>query len=174
MGDILELLEGGDLRSIGRVSEVVDIVSAEHALFGRLFDGMLSDDPVIRMRSADAAEKITAKCPEYLQPYKTLLIEEISSIEQQEIRWHVAQMMPRLKLTESERTAVIKILVKYTDDKSRIVKTFAMQALADMAAKDKSLRPRVIGLLEELVELGSPAMKNRGEKLLERLYNEHE
>lgn len=83
-------------------------------------------------------------------------------------------MMPRLELTESERTAVVKILVKYTDDKSRIVKTFAMQALADMAAKDKSLRPRVIGLLEELVELGSPAMKNRGEKLLERLYNEHE
>lgn len=66
MGDILELLEGGDLRLIGRVSEVVDIVSAEPALFGRLFDGMLSDDPVIRMRSADAAEKITAKCPEYL------------------------------------------------------------------------------------------------------------
>lgn len=83
-------------------------------------------------------------------------------------------MMPRLELTESERTVVVKILVKYTDDKSRIVKTFAMQALADMAAKDKSLRPRVIGLLEELVELGSPAMKNRGEKLLERLYNEHE
>lgn len=83
-------------------------------------------------------------------------------------------MMPRLELTESERTAVVKILVKYTDDKSRIVKTFAMQALADMAAKDKSLRPRVIGLLEELVELGSPAMKNRVEKLLERLYNEHE
>jgi hypothetical protein len=69
---------------------------------------------------------------------------------------------------------VVEILVKYTQDKSRIVKTFSMQALADLAAEEQSLCPRVIGLLEELVETGSPAMRNRGQKLLECLYNEYE
>jgi predicted thioredoxin/glutaredoxin len=57
-------------------------------LFEIVFDGMLSDDPLIRMRSADAIEKITAKRPEYLQPYKEKLIKQIAKSEQQEVRWH--------------------------------------------------------------------------------------
>ncbi|MEK7785160.1 MAG: hypothetical protein AAB658_07015, partial [Chloroflexota bacterium] len=56
---ILKKLEGGDLRSIGRSEEVAADVLADPALFGELFDGMLDDNPLIRMRAADAVEKIT-------------------------------------------------------------------------------------------------------------------
>jgi hypothetical protein len=134
-----------------------------------LFDGMLSDDPIVRMRSADAVEKITAKHPAYLQPYKTELIQQVAKIEQQEVRWHVAQMMPRLELSNQERAVVVEILLGYLDDQSKIVKTFSMQALADLAEQAAVLRDRVIPLLEELTRTGSPAMRSRGRKLLEKL-----
>ena len=57
MDDLVARLQGGDRRSIGRVDEVVREVLADPSLFGRLFEGMLHEDPLIRMRAADAAEK---------------------------------------------------------------------------------------------------------------------
>jgi hypothetical protein len=169
MDDVVKKLEGGDQRSIGRVDEVVGEVLDNPSSFEVIFNAMLSDDPIIRMRSADAVEKITAKHPEYLQPYKEKLVQQVAKIDQQEVRWHIAQMFPRLELSEEERAVVVEILLDYLDDKSKIVKTFSMQALADFAERDTSLRPKVIQLLEELTRTGSPAMKNRGRKLLEKL-----
>jgi len=167
--DILKKLAGGDRRSIGRVSEVVADVLNDPTLFEVVFHGMLSDDPIVRMRSADAVEKITAKHPESLQPHKTTLIQQVAKIEQQEVRWHVAQLVPRLELSEEERAVVVEILLGYLSDQSKIVKTFSMQALADLAEQDASLRFQVIPLLEELTKSGSPSMKSRGRKLLEKL-----
>ncbi len=63
----------------------------------------------------------------------------------------------------------MKILSDYLKDESRIVKTFAMQALSDIAERDEELRPGIIKQLEALTRIGSPAMKSRGKKLLARL-----
>jgi hypothetical protein len=169
MDDILHKLAGQDRRSIGRVNEVVEDVLHDPSLFEVVFDGMLSDDPIIRMRCADAVEKITAQHPEYLQPFKTRLIHQVAKSEQQEVRWHVAQMVPRLDLSVEERELVVAILLDYLSDRSKIVKTFSMQALADLAEEDARLRDRLIPLFEELTEAGSPAMKSRGRKLLRKL-----
>ena len=142
--DILEKLKGGDRRSIGRANEVVADVLRDSTLFDAVFNGMLNDDPIVRMRSADAVEKITAERPEYLEPYKTILLEQVAGIEQQEVRWHVAQMIPHLELSVGELARVTEILRGYLDDKSSIVKTFSMQALADLVEQDAGLLPWVI------------------------------
>ncbi len=106
---------------------------------------------------------------EELEVYKEQLIKQVAKSEQQEVRWHVAQMIPRLDLTREEQTTVLKILDDYLNDKSNIVKTFSMQALADLAEKDINLRVKVIPILEELTRTGSPSMKSRGRKLLQKL-----
>ncbi len=131
---------------------------------------LVDDNPLIRMRAADAVEKITAQHPEYLHPYKAQLGDEVAAIEQQEVRWHVAQMLPRLDLSAAgAASALSNILVGYLDDKSRIVKTFSMQALADLAVHDEALTACVIPILDEQVRVGSPAMQSRGRKLLAKL-----
>jgi hypothetical protein len=169
MNPILDKLKGGDRRSIGRSNEVVVEVLADPGLFGVVFEGMLDDDPLIRMRCADAIEKMTVSHPEYLRPYKTKLIRQVAAIDQQEVRWHVAQLLSRLDLAPKERRAVVAILQGYLKDESKIVKTLSMQALADMAEQDASLRAPIIRQLEELTRSGSPAMKSRGRKLLAKL-----
>lgn len=169
MKEILRKLEGGNRRSIGQVDEVIADVLSEPSLFDALFDGMLSDDPMVSMRAADATEKITGQHPEYLRPYKTRLIEEVAQSEQKEVRWHVAQLIPRLDLSAEERDVAVEILLGYLDDESRIVKTFSMQALADLAERDPGLQSQIIPLLKKLTETGSPAMKSRGRRLLHRL-----
>jgi len=88
---------------------------------------------------------------------------------QQELRWHLAAMVPRLRLNAKERQITISSLHRYLEDRSSIVKTSALQAFADLAQDDPSVRPRVIEILREATRSGTPAMKARGWKLLLRL-----
>ena len=167
--DLVEMLEGGDRRSIGRANEVVDIVLADPKRFAEIFEAMLHADPVVRMRAADAVEKLSARHPEYLYPLKTRLLRQVAKIDQQEVRWHVAAMFSRLKLTQDDRREVLTILDQYLEDKSKIVKTFSMQAMADIALQDSELKPAIYKKLQKLTRTGSPAMQSRGRKLLAKL-----
>lgn len=138
-------------------------------LFDIVFKGLLLDDPVVRMRAADAIEKITTHHSEYLRPYKTILIQHVAKYEQQEVRWHLAQIFPRLDLTTEECKDVVAILKDYLGDESKIVKTFSMQALADLALENPDLYDEVIALLEDSTRTGSPAMKSRARILLKKM-----
>jgi hypothetical protein len=169
MSTILWKLKGGDRRSIGRSNEVVGNVLDDGTLFKEVFQGLWDDDAMVRMRAADAAEKITAIRPEHLKPFKKQLLYEVAMSEQAEVRWHVAQMLPRLKVTADEQALAVEILLSYLNDSSRIVKTSALQALADFALRDAKLHEPVIDLLTNVLQSGSPAMKARGRKLLARL-----
>jgi hypothetical protein len=72
-------------------------------------------------------------------------------------------------LNAQERKRAVEILSDYLKDASKIVKTFAMQALADIAAEDTELRGPILERLKRLTRIGSPAMKSRGRKLLAQL-----
>jgi hypothetical protein len=121
------------------------------------------------MRCADAAEKVTAVHLEYLAPYKHSVLKSLAKVEQAEVRWHVALMLARLPLSASEQTEVINLLTVYMNDRSSIVKTFAMQALYDLAVRYEALRPVALIHIKELIAIGTPAMKARGKKLLANL-----
>jgi len=76
MHAILKKLQGGDRRSIGRVDEVVDSVLGSSALFEELINGLFADVPILRMRTADAVEKVTRVRPELLAAHKKALIQK--------------------------------------------------------------------------------------------------
>lgn len=170
MAKIIHKLRGGDLRSIGRANEVVSEVLQNPSLFEQILRGILHEDPIVAMRSADVVEKVTIQHPEWLQPYKKLLLTEIAAIEQQEVRWHIAQMVPRLQFTKKERKKVAAILIDYLRDKSRIVQTFSLEALVHLAREDHSLQNQVSEVLLKALEEGSPAVKNRAKKLLKKYF----
>ena len=166
---ILPLLEGRDRRTIGRSDQVAELVCEDPKLFPGLIAGLWSEDPLVRMRAADAAEKATRKNHELLQPYKKELLGLMAEATQQELRWHLAAMVPRLPLSARERNLAASLLNGYLEDRSSIVKTFALQGLADLAQNDPGIRPRVLEILREAARNGTPAMKARSRKLLSRL-----
>ena len=167
--DVLLLLRGSDRRSIGRADQVAAIVAKTLRLFPKLIAGLWSADPLVRMRAADASEKVTRKNPGLLTPYKKELLVLMTEATEQELRWHLAVMVPRLPLNAKERQLAISSLNTYLEDRSSIVKTFALQGLADLAQNESSIRPRVVETLREATRNGTPAMKARSRKLLLRL-----
>jgi HEAT repeat protein len=167
--DILARLEGGDRRTIGRADEVAALVARNPRLFSRLMEGLWSENALVRMRAADAAEKVTREKPGLLRPFKGELLDLMGEATQQEVRWHLAAMVPRLALNGRERELAISLLNRYLDDRSSIVRTFALQGMADLAEGEPSIRPSVIEILREATRTGTAAMKARSRKLLMRL-----
>jgi len=166
-----DLLSGGDRRSLGRSNEAEKIALRQPWRFAELIQCLWSDDPVVRMRAADAAEKVTVTRPELLHPHKQELLGLLVEAEQIELRWHLALMVPRLELSARERERAVAALQRYLEDRSSIVKTFAMQGMADLARQDPSLRETTKRILEESLRTGTAAMKARARKLLKELKN---
>ena len=110
---ILAKLKGGDRRSIGKSGEAAMDVSKDPAQFADLFAGLLDEGRLVRMPAADAIDKVTRDRPELPQPWTLELLGTVSTLEDKEMRWHVAQMLPRLKLTPSEQKVVLRILMGY-------------------------------------------------------------
>jgi len=169
MSDILEKLRGGDLRSIGRANEVAQELENNPVLFESVFDGLSSTEPVVRMRSADVIEKATQRKPELLAGYTLKVIQVLTTAEQKEVCWHMAQIAPRLKCNKSEENEIIESLKSYLLHKSKIVQVSAMESLATIAERNNSILNEVIGIITKHKETGSPAIQSRGRKLLQRL-----
>jgi len=166
---LTDRLRGGDSRSLGDVAQVVRRVLRKPALLDELIHAMHDADEIVRMRASDAVEKVSAKHPEYLQPYASLILRCLSKIEQPTVKWHIAQMIPRLSLRASDRVRAQKILFEYLRDEAIFVRTHAMSALSTLAAGDSGLRKSLIPRLRTLRRTGSAAVKNRAGKLLEML-----
>jgi hypothetical protein len=144
-------------------------VSKNQALFPELMKGWWSQDPLVRIRAADATEKVTRKHLDLLRPYKKELLGLMAEAKEQELRWHLAAMVSRLSLNSKERQLATSLLRSYLEDRSSIVKTFALQGLAELSGDDTSIRPGVVAILRRTTRSGTPAMKARSRKLLREL-----
>jgi hypothetical protein len=163
------MLRGGDRRSIGKSNQVVAQILKRPDRLAELIECMWSDDAIIRMRAADAVEKISVQSPALLAPFKAELLGCADETAQAEMRWHMALMLPRLPVTAGERERARVRLREYLSDRSSIVKTFALQGLTELAMGDAAREGEMIDLLQRVGRNGTPAMKARSRKLLLRL-----
>ncbi len=166
---MLNKLRGGNIRSIGRSNEIAADIEENPTLIEKVFPGLYGRDPVLKARSADVIEKATRNKPELLLKHKKEIISILKDESQQEVCWHIAQMIPRLKYTLEEEKEIIDGLNKYLSHKSKIVRVFALVALTDFAEKNQAIVKKVINTIRLHVETGSPAIQARGRKLLKRL-----
>lgn len=130
---LAEMLGGGDRRSIGKSNQIAKLVLSEPTRFAELIECLWDEAAVVRMRAADAAEKVSAVKPELLKAHKQELLGLLAEAEQIELRWHLALMVPRLALSGPERQRAAAGLQRYLEDRSSIVRTFALQGIADLA-----------------------------------------
>lgn len=170
MTNILQKLSEGDLRTTGRSEEVVEDVMKNPELFPELFSGLTNEDTGIRMRSADALEKISAQNSQLLQPYTKDLIKIAEEAGQQEVQWHIAQMFSYIELTDNEKKEVLKILAKYFhESKSNIVKVMSLQTMFNIGRNDLSFKNTLLSLLDESLKSEAASVRSRAKRLKKEL-----
>jgi len=166
---IRSMLSGGERRSIGRADEVAELVRRAPRRAGALIECLWDSDGTVVARAANALEKATRENPSMLAPFKTELLGLMVEAERKELRWQLALMIPRLTLNAAECERAAQILESWLDDSSSIVKTFAMQGLADLTRQRPSLQHKVLDTLRTLSRSGTAAMRARGRILLKEL-----
>jgi hypothetical protein len=166
---IRSMLGGGDRRSIGRANEVVELIQRNPIRIAELVKCLWDSDSLVAMRASDALEKISRVRAALLRRFKEDLLGLAAETTQQEVRWHLAVIIPRLRLTRLECDRFEEILHNYLGDRSSIVKTFAMQGLCDLIPQNPPMRERVTDLIRSLMRTGTAAMRARGRHLLQEL-----
>ncbi len=169
MTSILDKLRGGDLRSTGNADAVAEEIITSPELFTAVFNGLYDDDPIVRMRSADAVEKASKERPELLAGYSSKVLSVLETIDQQEVCWHMAQISPRLVLTQSEKKQIIELLKGLLSHESKIVRVSAMDAMASFAERDETIVDEVKEIIRAQMKSGIPSILSRGRKLLHKL-----
>lgn len=166
MPSVLDRLTGGDLRSIGAADAVALEAREDRRTFDALVGGLGDKDKLVRMRSADALEKASRFQPAWLARHAQALL-AATTCPQLEVRWHVAQMIPRLRWQPAHFHQVTNWLVACLDDDSLIVRTSAMTALAELAEGDAALSSRVAKLLVQSLVSPAASVRSRARKLLQ-------
>jgi len=151
--DLIAKLSFGDLRTTGRVDEVVRDVQQNPALVKDLVECLSHPNSGVGMRAADALEKATSRHPEWLRSYESTLLAIFENADQQEVQWHLAQIIPRLDLSPEEKLRIFPVLkLKYENSKSSIVKTFILQAFVDLSYESPTIRNEVKTILEDAIK----------------------
>jgi hypothetical protein len=163
---ILETLKGTDLRSAGNVDKVKTFIKDQQG-FDQLVAGLLSDDRVLVMRTADSIEKITRTNASYLQPHRSLLLSLLSEADHKELKWHLAQILTRVKLDKEEQKQVASKLRRWALDKSesRIVRVNALQGIFDLAMINPAFSKDLQDLLKTVEPEPVPSIRARIRKI---------
>jgi len=157
------------LRTTGKSDELAKKATNKPLMIKELVLAISDDDKGVRMRAADALQKISESNPKEINKYKKEFI-KYSSINQKEVRWHLAQIYPLLDLSMHERETVIKKLQEWIQtDESNIVKVFSMQAIHDFSIKDDSLKALAKQAILNAMKFNTPSVNSRAKKLLKTL-----
>lgn len=163
------LLAGRHRLHSGRAREVAALILVQHKKLPQLIECLWDDDAGVANRAADALERANFHQPALASPWKDALLGLLAEARENKLRWNLALSVPRIKLSAVEAQRAAAALRTYLEDRSSIVKTAAMQGLADLTRHDPSLLPEVLDMLRILSRSGTPAMRARGRILLKML-----
>lgn len=162
------LAVGGKANSLGKVNDVIELVLHDKSRLDELYNCMFSEDAWVRMRAADAFEKICRQHPDWLQPYIDRFPDELATSTQASIQWHLAQVYKQVELTDAQKQLAITWLKKVLADKDAdwIVAANAMDTLAQFTREGASPKNDLLNVLKVQAQHKSNAVVKRASKYL--------
>jgi len=168
-----ELAEGRNPLALGRVCALTQRFLAHPEQASRLIEFLWDGDEGVASRAADVLERVTRGNPgtsqRVLAPSKEALLGLLPEAVPKKLRWNLALMLGRIPLTPAEARRAAAVLESWLNDASSIVKTAALQGLADLIRHDPALLPGILDILRIQGHSGTAAMRARSRILLKRL-----
>ena len=129
-----------------------------------LIERLGDPEPEVRARSIAELERLTRTSPELAEAAHREILQLADGTEFWLIRMNVCRMSPLVEWTPEEYERILAFLFAEVERNEGFVTAWALDALARLAAKDESIRSRVLYLLEEVEATGSPAVRARSRK----------
>jgi len=159
-------LSGGDLRSIGKSGELVKLIRTQKD-FDSLFAYLRNSDRIIAMRAADVIEKLSASKPQFLVSHADEILELASLNKEKEIKWHIAQIIPRIKIDKRQKRKATEILFRWAKniEESKIVRANSLQSLFELCKDDIDLFGQLKKTFEVIKQENIPSLNARIKQL---------
>jgi hypothetical protein len=167
---VREKLTGGTRTSVGSADEVIQKLLKNTAGLSVIYDLFLDEDPVVAMRASYVAMKVAEQKPDSVEPFAKDLLKNLNLYTQQEVRWHIPQLLAHLNLTLAQRRKAYEVLMEWSEtDKSKIVGYYSLQTAANFAETDDKLLQDFIPRLKKANKLGAKSIQNRCKKIAKQL-----
>jgi HEAT repeat protein len=158
---------------MGRAPESVSMERVEAAL-GAGGEAVCADlvatlrdkDKAIVERAARTLKKIAEADALALYVWRKKLLEAALRASDVRVRWNLTIILGRLPLKGADKALAVDLMFERLRDESGLSRTMAMQALMDLSEKDAVLRSRIMPIVRDSIENGTPAMRARARKLL--------
>lgn len=168
-----DMLAGGHPNSLGRTTEVVDLVFADPSRLEELYGCYSSPDEVVRLRTSSVFKRVSWEHPEWLGTYLDRFLEEVSQLGQASAQWTLAQLFSTLAgFMSAEQVEKAKHVLRYNLSayKDWIVLNTTMQTLAEWAEEDDELKRWLRPQLETLRKDARKSVARRAAKFHNKLY----
>jgi len=126
-------------------------------------------DKTVVERTARTLKKISEADTGALYAWRKALLNEAFRAVDVRVQWNLSIVVGRLPLKGADKALAVELMFERLRDRSGLNRTMAMQALMDLSEDDEELRARVIPIVMEFIENGTPAMKARARKLLKKV-----
>jgi hypothetical protein len=133
---------------------------------GELVRQLGHDDKLVAERAARTLKKISERDAGALYAWRKALLAEAFRAVDVRVQWNLSIVLGRLPLKGQDKAVAVDLMFERLRDKSGLNRTLAMQALMDLSEKDAALRARVVPIVREALEGGTPAMRARARRLL--------
>ena len=166
MKDLNDLLAGNDLRSLGESSKIIAMINDQES-FDTLCEYLDTGNRTTVMKAIDVIEKITAQKNDFLQKHKSKIIDLSKNAKHIELKWHLAQLLERIKYTDEETTTVWNIVKEWTLNKneSKIVRVNSLQTLYDITQITGDFDTEFLEITKEISNEHIPSINARIKKL---------
>lgn len=138
-----------------------------------LVQALLAGDEELRKRAADVMRRITEKTPGLLTHDAEKIIgafgESIHTNDNWRTRAHLGLVAARTAHTQQQRYHTAGLLRLLLNDPSNVVRCTALEGLGILAKNSRQLRAEVEPILEEALQTGTLAMKNRAKHAFKAL-----
>jgi hypothetical protein len=117
-------------------------------------------------RAARTLKKISEADATALFAWRKPLLTAALQATDVRVQWNLSIVLGQLPLQGADKALAVELMFDRLRDRSGLNRTMALQALMDLSGNDAALRARVMPIVQEFLEHGTPAMKARARKLM--------
>jgi hypothetical protein len=167
---VRDTLSGGTRTSIGDADQVIQKLLKAPSGLADVYKLFLDEDPVVAMRASYVAMRVAERKPDSVKPFTKDLLKNLELYTQQEVRWHIPQLLVHLDLTKAQKKRAYAVVMEWAEtDKSKIVGYYGFQAAADFAETDQALLEDFIPRIRKANMTGAKSIQNRCKKIAKQL-----
>jgi hypothetical protein len=170
MASIKDKISGGTRTSVGNSDTFIQAFVKNPSGLSEVYGLFLDEDPVVAMRSSYIAMRVAEQNPDSVKPFSKDLLKNLERYTQQEVRWHIPQLLVHLELTKAQKRTAYETVMEWAEtDKSKIVGYYGLQAAADFAETDEVLLQDFLPRLRAANRSGAKSIQNRCKKIAKQL-----